>query len=51
MDNNNDEWGTHLSAFKEGFLKAVNDHFKNWSAQDVRENSWCNICKNRKSDF
>ncbi len=30
--------GTHLSAFKEGFLKAVNDHFKkNWSAQDVRE--------------
>jgi topoisomerase-4 subunit B len=30
--------GTHLSAFKEGFLKAVNDHFKkSWSAQDVRE--------------
>ncbi len=30
--------GTHLSAFKEGFLKAVNDHFKKtWSAQDVRE--------------
>ncbi|MGD1822970.1 MAG: DNA topoisomerase IV subunit B [Pleomorphochaeta sp.] len=30
--------GTHLSAFKEGFLKAVNEHFKKaWSAQDVRE--------------
>ena len=30
--------GTHLSAFKEGILKAVNDHFKkSWSAQDVRE--------------
>ncbi len=30
--------GTHLSAFKEGFLKAVNEHFKkSWSAQDVRE--------------
>lgn len=30
--------GTHLSAFKEGILKAVNEHFKkSWSAQDVRE--------------
>lgn len=30
--------GTHLSAFKEGILKAVNEHFKKtWSAQDVRE--------------
>ncbi|MBK5201486.1 MAG: type IIA DNA topoisomerase subunit B [Spirochaetaceae bacterium] len=30
--------GTHLSAFKEGILKAVNEHFKkSWSSQDVRE--------------
>lgn len=30
--------GTHQSAFKEGILKGVNEHFKkNWAAQDVRE--------------
>lgn len=30
--------GTHLSAFKEGIYKAINEHFKkSWSAQDVRE--------------
>lgn len=30
--------GTHLSAFKEGVLKAVNEFFKkSWSTQDVRE--------------
>ena len=30
--------GTHLSAFKEGFLKGVNDFFqKNYKSEDVRE--------------
>lgn len=30
--------GTHLSAFKEGLLKGVNEHFgKNWSPLDVRD--------------
>ncbi len=30
--------GTHQSAFKEGIVKGINEHFKkNWSAQDVRE--------------
>ena len=30
--------GTHLSAFKEGLLKGINEHSgKNWSPQDVRE--------------
>ncbi|MDY0304061.1 MAG: toprim domain-containing protein [Sphaerochaeta sp.] len=30
--------GTHLSAFKEGILKGINEHFKkSWAPQDVRE--------------
>ncbi len=30
--------GTHLSAFREGFLKAVNEFFKgNWRGEDARE--------------
>ncbi|MGE4454016.1 MAG: DNA topoisomerase IV subunit B [Sphaerochaeta sp.] len=30
--------GTHQSAFKEGILKGINEHFKkNWAPQDVRE--------------
>lgn len=30
--------GTHLSAFKEGLLKGINEFFnKNWSPQDVRD--------------
>lgn len=30
--------GTHLSAFKEGILKGVNEYFKkNWSSADVRD--------------
>jgi len=30
--------GTHLSAFREGFLKSINEFFKgNWRGEDVRE--------------
>jgi len=30
--------GTHLSAFREGFLKAINEFYQaNWKGEDVRE--------------
>jgi topoisomerase-4 subunit B len=33
--------GTHQSAFKEGILKGINEHFKkNWAPQDVPRGLW-----------